>query len=78
MNSMRTMTLLSLMHLRCVRQVRDSLLLFFRCFRESVKKAEWSRGIESHQRIIDALKAGRVPETDRELRTHIESRKERV
>jgi DNA-binding GntR family transcriptional regulator len=56
----------------------DVLAVFFRRFRESVKKAEWSRGIESHQQIIDALKAGRVQEADRELRTHIESHKERI
>ena len=51
----------------------DVLAVFFRRFRESVKRAEWSKGIESHQKIIDALKVGRVSEADRELRTHIES-----
>jgi GntR family transcriptional repressor for pyruvate dehydrogenase complex len=56
----------------------DVLAVFFRRFRESVKKAEWSRGIESHQQIIDALKAGRVGEADQELRTHIESHRGRV
>ena len=56
----------------------DVLAVFFRGFRESVKKAEWSRGIESHQEIIDALKAGRVSEADQELRTHIESHRERM
>jgi DNA-binding FadR family transcriptional regulator len=56
----------------------DVLAVFFRGFRESVKKAEWSRGIESHQEIIDALKAGRVREADQELRTHIESHRERM
>ena len=55
----------------------DVLAVFFRRFRESVKKAEWLGGIESHQRVIDALKAGRVQEADRELRTHIESHRER-
>ena len=55
----------------------DVLAVFFRRFRESVKKAEWSGGIESHQKVIDALKAGRVQEADRELRTHIESHRER-
>ena len=43
-----------------------------------MRKAEWSGGIESHQRVIDALKAGRVQEADRELRTHIESHKEQI
>lgn len=51
----------------------DVLAVFFQRFRESVKKAEWSRGIESHQRIIDALAEGRVPQADRDLRQHIES-----
>lgn len=56
----------------------DVLAVFFRRFRESVKRAEWSRGIDSHQRIIDALKAGRVREADQELRIHIESHRERL
>jgi DNA-binding FadR family transcriptional regulator len=56
----------------------DVLAVFFRRFRESVRKAEWSGGIESHQRVIDALKAGRVQQADRELRTHIESHRERI
>jgi DNA-binding GntR family transcriptional regulator len=56
----------------------DVLSVFFKRFRESVKKAEWSDGIESHQRIIDALKLGRVREADQELRTHIESHRERL
>lgn len=51
----------------------DVLSVFFQRFRESVKGAEWSKGTASHQRIIDALKAGRVREADRELRVHIES-----
>ena len=56
----------------------DVLAVFFQRFRESVKKAEWSAGIESHQRIIDSLKAGRVREADQELRTHIESHRDRL
>jgi GntR family transcriptional repressor for pyruvate dehydrogenase complex len=55
----------------------DVLAVFFRHFRESVKKAEWSDGIESHQRVIDALMAGRVKAADQELRTHIESHRDR-
>ena len=51
----------------------DLLAVFFRRFRESVKKAEWSHGIDSHQTILDALKAGRVGEASSELRSHIES-----
>ncbi|MFO0900477.1 MAG: GntR family transcriptional regulator [Pirellulales bacterium] len=56
----------------------DVLAVFFRRFRESVKKAEWSQGIESHQRIIDALQAGHVGEADQEMRAHIESHRERL
>ena len=56
----------------------DVLAVFFQRFRESVKKAEWSRGIDSHQLIIDKLKAGRVREADQELRTHLDSHRDRV
>ena len=56
----------------------DVLAVFFKRFRESVKKAEWSRGIESHQRIIDALQAGSVRKADQDLRAHIESHRERL
>jgi GntR family transcriptional repressor for pyruvate dehydrogenase complex len=56
----------------------DVLAVFFRRFRESVKKAEWATGIASHQRIIDALQADRVREADQELRAHIASHHERL
>lgn len=56
----------------------DVLAVFFRRFHESLKKAQWEAGIEGHQRIIDALRDGRVPEADRELRAHIESHCERL
>lgn len=55
----------------------DVLAVFFQQFRESVKKAEWSGGIESHQRLLDALRAGRIRNAEKELRTHIESHRER-
>jgi DNA-binding FadR family transcriptional regulator len=51
----------------------DLLQVFFMKFRESVKKAEWRRGIESHQRIIDALREERVTDAIEELRQHIEN-----
>ncbi len=54
------------------------LLAIFSRFRESVKKAEWSSGIESHQKIIDTLKAGRIQEAEKEFRTHIESHRDRM
>jgi len=56
----------------------DLLAVFFQRFRESVKKGEWLLGIENHQHISDALKAGRVRDAERELRTHIESHRERL
>jgi DNA-binding FadR family transcriptional regulator len=55
----------------------DVLAVFFRRFRESVKKAEWSQGIESHQGIIDSLHTGRIREAEQELRNHIESHRQR-
>jgi DNA-binding FadR family transcriptional regulator len=56
----------------------DLLQVFFRRFRESVKKAEWKRGIDSHRRIIDFLRRQQVTEASDELRTHIESHKRRT
>jgi len=56
----------------------DLLAVFFRRFRESVKKAEWSIGIVTHQQIIDALRAGDSVKADRILRAHIESHRERM
>ena len=56
----------------------DVLAVFFQRFRESVKKAEWSQGIDSHQFILDKLKSGRVREADQELRIHIESHRARM
>lgn len=53
----------------------EVLCVFFRRFRESVRRAEWSQGTASHQRIIDDLAAGRVESAERELRAHIESHK---
>lgn len=56
----------------------DLLHVFFQHFRQSVKMAGWKVGIESHQRIVDHLVAGRVPAATSELRKHIESHKERI
>jgi len=56
----------------------DLLQLFFQRFRESVKRGEWKLGIESHQRIIDALRQQHLPQASSELRTHIESHKLRM
>lgn len=56
----------------------DLLQIFFRRFRDSVKKAEWRAGMESHQRIIDALRDQNVARADTEMRQHIESHKHRI
>ncbi len=56
----------------------DVLSVFFRRFRESVKKAEWSKGVVSHQAIIDELQAGHVAQAESLLRAHIESHKTRM
>jgi len=53
----------------------DLLQIFFQRFRESVKKAEWKMGIESHQRIIDYLRDQDLAAASDELRRHIESHK---
>ncbi|MBL6704502.1 MAG: FadR family transcriptional regulator [Planctomycetaceae bacterium] len=56
----------------------DLLHIFFQRFRESVKKAGWKAGVESHDRIVDELAKGRVEAATAELRKHIESHKERL
>jgi DNA-binding FadR family transcriptional regulator len=56
----------------------DLLQVFFRQFRDSVKQAEWKAGIESHQRIIDALRDGKVDRAMEELREHIGSHRLRM
>jgi DNA-binding FadR family transcriptional regulator len=56
----------------------DVLAVFFQRFRESVKRAEWQQGIASHQSIIDALRAGKVSDAEKTLRTHIESHRNRL
>jgi DNA-binding FadR family transcriptional regulator len=56
----------------------DVLVVFFRRFRESVKKAEWQGGIATHQRIIDALRDGDVNVAVSLLKGHIESHRQRM
>jgi GntR family transcriptional repressor for pyruvate dehydrogenase complex len=56
----------------------DLLHVFFQRFRESVKKAGWKEGVESHRRLVDHLTAGRLDAATAELRKHIESHKERL
>ena len=56
----------------------DLLHIFFQRFRESVNKAGWKAGVESHQLIVDELAKGHVEAATAELRKHIESHKERL
>lgn len=56
----------------------DLLHIFFRRFRESVKKGGWKVGIDSHQRLVDLLADDDVEAATAELRQHIESHRERI
>jgi len=56
----------------------DLLAVFFVRFRESVKRAEWKQGIDSHQRLIDFLSHGKLAAACDELREHIESHRRRI
>lgn len=56
----------------------DLLRVFFQKFRESIKKAQWQAGAESHRRIIDALRDGEITTATDDLRVHIEDHKSRV
>jgi GntR family transcriptional repressor for pyruvate dehydrogenase complex len=56
----------------------DLLQIFFQKFRESVKLAQWRESTESHQRLIDDLRAGEVARAIEELRAHIESHERRM
>lgn len=56
----------------------DLLHVFFQRFRESVKRADWKRGVESHCRLVEHLAAGNLDKATAELRKHIESHLERI
>ena len=56
----------------------DLLHVFFQRFRESVKRAEWQTGVESHNRLVDFLSAGDLAAATAELKSHIESHLERI
>ncbi|MBX9652279.1 GntR family transcriptional regulator [bacterium] len=55
--------------------INDLLATFFQRFRESVRQAEWEQVADSHQRMIDHLRDGKLTRACRELREHIESHK---
>jgi DNA-binding FadR family transcriptional regulator len=56
----------------------DLLHVFFQRFRESVKKAEWKVSVDSHQKIVQLLAERNVAAAATELRSHIESHRERI
>ena len=56
----------------------ELLHVFFRRFRESVKRAGWKTGVESHRRLVEYLAVGNLDKASSELRRHIESHKERI
>ena len=56
----------------------DLLSVFFQRFRESVKKARWKLGVDSHHRLVDQLESGRLSAAQSELRKHIESHRARI
>ena len=56
----------------------ELLHVFFRRFRESVKRAGWKTGVESHRRLVEYLAVGNLDKASAELRKHIESHKERI
>jgi GntR family transcriptional regulator, transcriptional repressor for pyruvate dehydrogenase complex len=56
----------------------ELLHVFFRRFRESVKRADWTTGVESHRRLVEHLAAGNLEKATSELRRHIESHKRRI
>lgn len=56
----------------------DLLQVFFRRFRDSIKKAEWRAGVESHQCIIDLLAQQDVSQATAELTRHIQSHRQRI
>lgn len=56
----------------------DLLAVFFQKFRESVKKAGRKEGVDSRQRLVDALRDGRLADACDELRQHIEGHRQRL
>ncbi len=56
----------------------DLLAVFFQRFGESVKRAEWKTGVESHRRLIDALRDRKLDAACDELRQHVESHRYRM
>ncbi len=56
----------------------DLLAVFFQRFRESVKRAEWKKAIEGHERLLERLRAGQLAEACQEIEEHIRSHQRRM
>lgn len=64
--------------LRGLAALNDLVQVFFRRFREDFPRAQWKSGVDSHQRIIDALRDGDATTATRLLEEHIGSHRARV
>ena len=64
--------------LQALTAFNDLLQVFFVRLREDFPRSAWLSGIESHQDIIDALRAGDIQMAGDLLRAHIESHRERL
>lgn len=64
--------------LRGLAALNDLIQVFFRRFREDFPRSQWKSGVESHQRIIDALRDGDCAAATRELTEHIGSHRARA
>jgi DNA-binding FadR family transcriptional regulator len=64
--------------LRGLAALNDLIQVFFRRFREDFPRSQWKSGVESHQRIIDALRDGDCVTATRELTEHIGSHRARA
>jgi GntR family transcriptional repressor for pyruvate dehydrogenase complex len=64
--------------LRGLEALNDLVQVFFQRFREDFPRSKWKGGIESHQKIIDALRDGDSVTAHRELTEHITSHRTRV
>lgn len=53
----------------------DLLQIFFNRFRQSLLEGEWETGIQGHQKVINALRDGKVDVATACLRKHIEYHK---
>jgi GntR family transcriptional regulator, transcriptional repressor for pyruvate dehydrogenase complex len=65
-------------NLRGLATLNELVQIFFRRFREDFPRKEWSKGVESHQVIMDALRTGDSEAAAAELTRHINSHRGRM